>query len=404
MSSCPGARRLQPGRRLHGAPGSCVARLAGGIRERHDLMSICSPPRHAGPFGRRQKRARGSRLPVIDRHRLSRRRQDHAGAALPRQRRRAAAPRSSSTSSARRHRRRAAARERRRGRRCSATAACAATPAPTCRSRCASSSPTATAAESRISSRVRDRDQRARRSRPDPADLLHRPRARRRVRHRGGAHGGRRGVRAANSTRRPRRASRRSWPTASWCRRRDLAEPGAVKPLTARLRELNPRAVIDVAVEGRDRSARCSPTPGRPTPSSGIPASSPRPRTATASRSFVLRDDAPLEWAGVPSRDGDADRAARSRSAARQGAAQPRGLPRPGGVPGRAAPDASAGRAVGLARQGPREPRGVHHPQPRSARSAICSVLCARWRAGPVAQIDERSRLPHAFPARINHV
>ena len=62
--------------------------------------------------------------------------------------------------------------------------------------------------------RDRDRDQRARRSRPDPADLRHRPRAGRRIPCRGGGH--RWSTPPAGSTRwtgRRRRASRSSSPT-----------------------------------------------------------------------------------------------------------------------------------------------------------------------------------------------
>ena len=124
----------------------------------------------------------------------------------------------------------------------------------------------------------------------------------------------------------------------------DLADSKTVKKLTARLKELNPRAVIDVAVKG-DIDPKCLTDTGQ---ADAIERHSGFVAEASHSDgivSFVMREDGAAGVAGVPARDGDADRAARSRSAAHQGAAQPRGQQGPGGVPGGAAPDPSAGRA-----------------------------------------------------------
>ena len=105
------------------------------------------------PFGRRQ-RERGARIPVTRRHRLPRRRQDHAGAALPGDAGRRRHRRHRQRVRRGRHRRRAAARRAPTRPCCSAMAACAASRAPTCRSRCAAWWPTASAARSRTSRRI----------------------------------------------------------------------------------------------------------------------------------------------------------------------------------------------------------------------------------------------------------
>ena len=127
-----------------------------------------------------------------------------------------------------------------------------------------------------------DRDQRARRHQPDPADLLHRPRAGRRVRHRGGARRGRRGV----GTEEPRQGARGAQAGDPGRPHRGVEE----RSLRHQDSEDAHRAAEGAQSarrdrrggQGRHRSEGASPTPGRPTPSSGIPASSPRPPTATA--------------------------------------------------------------------------------------------------------------------------
>src|SRR5262245_1058067 len=75
----------------------------------------------------------------------------------------------------------------------------------------------------------------------------------------------------------------------------DLAKPAAVKRLTARLRELNPRAAIDTAVDGK-LDPRClieaaDGQDSRPTAHSGFVAEAEHSDGIT---SFVLTDDGPL--------------------------------------------------------------------------------------------------------------
>ena len=149
------------------------------------------------------------------RHRISRRRQDHAGEALsgdaggPRHRRAGQRVRRG------RHRRRAAARQHRQDR-----AARQRLPVLQFPLRPADgAAPHGGRPRARRHSAFRprrDRDQRARRPEPDPDHLRDRPRARRRVLRRGGHHGDRgRATASRPSTNSPRRAGRSCSPTAS---------------------------------------------------------------------------------------------------------------------------------------------------------------------------------------------
>ena len=140
----------------------------------------------------------------------------------------------------------------------------------------------------------------------------------------------------------------------------DIADAKAVKKLTAMLEDLNPRAAIDVAVKG-DIDPKALTDTGQTDAierHSGFVAEASHSRRHRQLR-HARRDAADL--AGVPARDGDADRAARPRPSPHQGTAQSRRFQGSGGVPGGATPDPSAGGTRGLARQGSRQPRGVHH-------------------------------------------
>ena len=104
-----------------------------------------------------------------------------------------------------------------------------------------------------------------------------------RVRHRGGARRGRRGDGLQNLDKAPEARKQAILADRLVISKSDLADTSGSKKLAAKLKELNPRAVIDMAVNGDiDPKAPDRLRPG-PTPSSGIPASSPRPPTATAS-------------------------------------------------------------------------------------------------------------------------
>ena len=144
----------------------------------------------------------------------------------------------------------------------------------------------------------------------------------------------------------------------------DLAKPAAIKRLTARLRALNPRAVVHTAVDG-ELDPRClleadAGQELRPSGHSGFVAEA---EHSDGIVSFVLTDDAPLPVGRLRAQHGDADCAARSRSPAREGLPQRRGLPRAGRGARGPAPRPSAGRARGLAGQGPHQPARFHHAQ-----------------------------------------
>ena len=155
------------------------------------------PSREAGPFAQAQARARRA-LAGDRRHRLPRRRQDHARPPLSRYTGRRRHRGGDQRVRQRRHRRCAHPRLDRRG-----DAARQRLPLLQHPLR-----PAGRLAQPRRRARARqgaaipahpDRDQRARRSRPDPADLRHRSRARRRVSRRGGARRDRRRERARHA-------------------------------------------------------------------------------------------------------------------------------------------------------------------------------------------------------------
>ena len=152
----------------------------------------------------------------------------------------------------------------------------------------------------------------------------------------------------------------------------DIAGAAAGDALAARLRALNPRAEIDVAANGALDPARLT-----------EPVSSRSQRFRRRSRAFrrhrQLRADLRRahRLAGVRAHDGYVDRAARQRPAARQRIPRRRRLQRAGAGAVRAAPRAAAGRARRLAGRTTRQPRRVHHARDFGSRCAICSRRCA---------------------------
>ena len=74
----------------------------------------------------------------------------------------------------------------------------------------------------------------------------------------------------------------------------DLADPDAVERLSARLRELNPHAAIDIGGRRRARSAR--PDRSGERARRDPPPSSRKPSTRDGITSFVLTERRPLNW------------------------------------------------------------------------------------------------------------
>ncbi len=156
----------------------------------------------------------------------------------------------------------------------------------------------------------------------------------------------------------------------------DLVAEGASDKFLARLRALNPRAGIDIAIDGALDPARLlEPGDGR-----SAPASLRKRRTATAS----------------PASSSERTCRSRSQTFARtmetlialrgpdllrvKGLLERGRLPRTGGGAIRPAPRPPAGRACRLAGRRSREPRGVHHAQySRKHRCARCSRRSRRW-------------------------
>ncbi len=111
----------------------------------------------------------------------------------------------------------------------------------------------------------------------------------------------------------------------------DLAEPTAVERLTARLRELNPRAVVHTAIDG-ELDPRClleadAGQELRPSGHAGFVAEA---EHSDGIVSFVLDRRRAAALGRLRAQHGDADCAARARPAAGEGLPQRRGLPRPG--------------------------------------------------------------------------
>ncbi len=143
----------------------------------------------------------------------------------------------------------------------------------------------------------------------------------------------------------------------------DLADTAAVESLKRRLQRLNPRASIEVAVSGAlDPQRVVEPAAGE---RSGFVAEAAHSDGVT---SFVITEDKPIEWLSFARVDGNLDRAARRRSAPREGDIECRRLQGAGCGAIRPAPRASAGRAGNLAGPEPAEPHRFHHPRYRAAR------------------------------------
>ena len=317
------------------------------------------PSRAAGPFGRRLKHARGGRIPVtvltgfLGAGKTTLLRQFPGDAGRPRHRRHRQRIRRG------RHRRRAdprlhrpdhAARQRLRLlRHPHRPAECAAHARDRSRSR----------QDSAVRAH-RHRDQRHGRPGADPADLRHRPRARRRILHRGG---GRRWSmpRPASSTIGWSSESRKQVILADRLilSKADLATQDADDGLRARLRELNPHAEITVANEGHIDPNFLIEGTGAGERSTFVAEA----EHSDGIASFVVTEKLPLSWTAFARDDGDAGRDARLGSAAGQRLPRRRGLPRAGAGAIRAAPRPSAGGTRGLAGRRARQPRRFHHPE-----------------------------------------
>ena len=141
--------------------------------------------------------------------------------------------------------------------------------------------------------------------------------------------------------------------------------PAAVERLTQRLQSLNPRATIDIAVNGAlDPQRVIEPAAGE---RSGFVAEAEHSDGIT---SFVIEQQTPIEWLAFARAMETLIGAARRRPVARQGHSQRRRLPRAGRGAICPAPRPSAGRARNLAGWQPRQPRRVHHAQYCGARRA----------------------------------
>src|SRR5262249_52523597 len=181
--------------------------------------------------------------------------------------------------------------------RCSATAACAATPAPTCRTRCAISSPSARQGTLPQFKRILIETS----GLADPGPILQTFATDRAL---GGefhvevvvavvdAVGGLDTLKWSAEVRKQIILADRLVIAKT-----DLAKPQAVKRLTARLTALNPHAAVHTAVDG-DLDPRCllesdATSPGRAASRAGFVAEA---EHSDGIASFVLTDDAPLFW------------------------------------------------------------------------------------------------------------
>ena len=138
----------------------------------------------------------------------------------------------------------------------------------------------------------RDRDQRPRRSEPDPADLRDRPRARKRVSYRGGGDSGRCGdgldtLGWSAEARKQAILADRLVITKT-----DIAGEGASAALTAQLRALNPGAEILEAVNGELDPSRL--TEAAPDQRNAFVAEAAH---SDGIGSFVLTQEKPMPWA-----------------------------------------------------------------------------------------------------------
>ena len=184
----------------------------------------------------------------------------------------------------------------------------------------------------------------------------------------------------------------------------DLAASKATATLIARLKQLNPRASIDLAVAG-ELDPHCLTDAGQESMAAQRTGFVADAAHSDGIVSFVLREDAPLDWPRIPAHHGDARRAAGAGSPARQGFAQSRRQPRTGGVSGGAAPHPPTGRTGRLARCRPVDPRGLHHAQRGRAPGARSVCRGARAAIPPEGRVarargwGERSALPLTRPA-----
>ena len=138
----------------------------------------------------------------------------------------------------------------------------------------------------------------------------------------------------------------------------DLATPAAVERLTQRL-----QAAQSAREHRHRRCRRARPEPPHPARAAGAVEFHRRSRAWRRHCELCFGTGRPDRMADIFARHGDAHRAARTGSAARQGPARRRRLPRPGRGAICTAPRASAGRARRLAGRKPRQPRGLHHAQ-----------------------------------------
>ena len=259
-----------------------------------DTILDLFPSQSAGKFGRRQKRERGSRFPVTivtgflgaGKTTLVRRFLEFAGG--PRHRADRQRVRLG------RHRRRAAAREQRRSHAARQRLPVLQHPHRFAE-RAAQAGGRPRPAENSAFRPRADRDQRARRHQPHPANVLDRSRARRRIRRRSRAHAGRRGSGCTISRRRRKHASRRSSPTA-WSSPRSTsptARPRSNSKRSSGTSIRGPRSIWRWRATSIRRHLIDSGQDAGATSDSGFVAEASH---SDGIASFVMREKTPLDW------------------------------------------------------------------------------------------------------------